>query len=580
MARSLHGAPRARSLLVLAVLAAPVACADLIGLHPPKSEEDGSGGMGGDDGGSGAGSNIGGERSGGGSGPDAGGGTSSGSTSGDSGGSGGSGGSGDGGGDSGGGGSGGGSGGEPSIIEPTLITSGPEGFWEIGDVAEQGSTANVQVDTTETFQTWHGFGGAFTERGWTALQALSAQDQELAMRLLFSKTEGAGFTWGRLPIGASSYAEVDYTHCDEPCTAANLTTSFALERDDTRLIPFAQAALDVNPDIKFWGIPWTPPPWMKDNDSYYKGSMRNEPEILEAYAQYFVEWIEAYEAAGIVIDHVQPQAEPDFLSDFPSCAWGDSNETAGSAFLGTFVETYLLPTLASAALDTDVWYGALANFGVFAGYWANLSTAGRQQVKGVALEWGALSHLSTVRLNAPNLLVMQSEHECGNYPWNTTPAGSKESANASTFWNAEAPNNYNYALETWGLLKDWIAEPSEGVNIYHAAHMVLDTEGVGLDEVRRWPQNSLLAVDLAGGSFEPTPAYYVFRHLSQYVDEGAVLVRAQGGDAMAFENPDGSVVVVLHNDTQNPAATTLSIDGTLLEFSIPATGWATVNWQN
>lgn len=60
---------------------------------------------------------------------------------------------------------------------------------------------------------------------------------------------------------------------------------------------------------------------------------------------------------------------------------------------------------------------------------------------------------------------------------------------------------------------------------------------------------------------------------------GAVLVRAQGGDAVAFENPDGSVVTILYNEEQNPAPTTLSIDGTLVEFTIPAGGWATVNWQ-
>lgn len=559
------------SLSVLALLA-PLACADLIGLRPPKPDESGSGGLGGDGNqGTGAAPNGDGGNESGGAGPGTGGEIGSGSTGGASGGSGG---SGDGGGDSGGGSSGGGSGGQPGIIEPTLITSGPDDFWIEGDVVEQGTTADVEVDTTERFQTWHGFGGAFTEAGWTALEQLSQQDRELAMRLLFSKTDGAGFVWGRLPIGASSHASSRYTLCDF-CDESNLTTEFSIERDQQALVPFALAALEQNPDIKFFGIPWTPPPWMKENGASYDGGMmQNDPTILDAYADYFVEWIEAYEAEGILIDHVQPQNEPDLVGDYPSCSWG-----VDTPFLGDFVEEHLIPGLSSAGLDTKVWYGALSDYGEFASYWANLSATARGQVEGVSLQWGTLSHVSSVRLNTPDLLIMQAEHQCGNYPWSLNAAASKEAANSSTFWAAEAPNNYNYGVETWELLKDWIVEPSDGVNVYLANHLVLDTIGRGLDIMRPWPQNSLLAVNLGDDSLQVTPAYYVFRHMSQYVDVGAVLVRAQGGDAVAFENPDGSVVTILYNEEQNPAPTTLSIDGTLVEFTIPAGGWATVNWQ-
>ena len=44
-----------------------------------------------------------------------------------------------------------------------------------------------------------------------------------------------------------------------------------------------------------------------------------------------------------------------------------------------------------------------------------------------------------------------------------------------------------------------------------------------------------------------TPAYYVFRHLSQFVAPGAKVLATSGGDALAFKNPDGSLVAVMHN---------------------------------
>ena len=110
----------------------------------------------------------------------------------------------------------------------------------------------------------------------------------------------------------------------------------------------------------------------------------------------------------------------------------------------------------------------------------------------------------------------------------------------------------------------------------NAAGGALPAEDVQLLEQA---QNALLAVDRNSNTLVVTPTYYVFRHLAQYVEPGAVRVDVQGGDALAFRNPDGSVVTVLFNSGQQASNTTLAVAGTTLQFSIPARGWATVNWQ-
>jgi glucosylceramidase len=434
----------------------------------------------------------------------------------------------------------------------------------------------VTVNVDQQLAYWHGFGGTFNERGWDALLELSEADRALAMRLLFSKNEGAGFSWGRIPIGASDYAIDRYTLCD---TQSPDMSAFSIEPDRQLLIPFIKAAQAVKPDIKFWGSPWTPPPWMKTNNQYDKGVMKSDPTNLNAYALYLVKWVQAYEAEGIPIDNVMPQNEPGWSQSYPSCAWGPftDNGTANSstpAFMGTFVEQNLAPAFQNAGLSTKIWYGTLSNDAWFTNYWGNLTPNGRNLITGVALQWGTMGRIGTVLQDKPNAIIMQSEHKCGNYPWLGAMASSPQDANRDNFLSTQAPNNHAYGEETWDLITDWI---SAGVHIYSAWNMVLDTGGFSLDTVRPWPQNALLVVDRNANTLIPTPAYYVFRHVAQYVDPGAIRVGTQGGDALAFQNPDGSIATIMFNSGQSPANTVLSVGGTVVQFTIPARGWATVN---
>jgi glucosylceramidase len=52
----------------------------------------------------------------------------------------------------------------------------------------------------------------------------------------------------------------------------------------------------------------------------------------------------------------------------------------------------------------------------------------------------------------------------------------------------------------------------------------------------------------------------------------------EGGDALAFENPDGSIVTIVFNGDDAPQATTLGVGTARLGLDVPARGWATVRW--
>ncbi|HEY3253195.1 MAG TPA: glycoside hydrolase family 30 beta sandwich domain-containing protein, partial [Polyangiaceae bacterium] len=69
------------------------------------------------------------------------------------------------------------------------------------------------------------------------------------------------------------------------------------------------------------------------------------------------------------------------------------------------------------------------------------------------------------------------------------------------------------------------------------------------------------------------------RHLSQYAVPGATVVGTTGGDALAFKNPDGSLVAVMFNSGAANSAYVIAIGGQKFQFAMPASGWATVKYK-
>jgi O-glycosyl hydrolase len=69
-------------------------------------------------------------------------------------------------------------------------------------------------------------------------------------------------------------------------------------------------------------------------------------------------------------------------------------------------------------------------------------------------------------------------------------------------------------------------------------------------------------------------------HWSAFLDAGArrLGIAGAGTDALAFRNPDGSLVVVLRNTAQQARTLTLALGGAVLELTVPAQGWATLRY--
>jgi len=468
----------------------------------------------------------------------------------------------------------------PSMLVVTTASGNP---WKTGTLTESTASATVTVNDTSVGQKWDGFGGAFNELGWSVLTTTALQTQ--AVTLLFSGTDGANFTWGRIPMGASDYAMSRYTNDDtgaDPAAtsagtnrpAADTSLSmFTLARDAQRLIPYIKAAQGVKSDIRFWASPWTPPVWMKtgyktDNGSggtakkpsYYDGgTVVNNAANLQAYAQLYTKFVNGYKDQGINIELVSPQNEPGYDQNYPSALWDKATYVS-------WVGTYLGPAMKT--LNVKVMLGTLSNAGDNSRTDLDISSAvladatAKGMVSVVGVQWGVLDKVNSGQTFS-GLPIWATEHKCGNYPW------------MSGYNSTMAPNDQAYGVESWGYIRDAITKGK--VTSYSAWNMVLDRLGLGNDTSRDWKQDALLVVN--NGAITQTPAYYVFRHLSQYVIPGANVVGTSGGDAVAFKNADGSIVVAIYNSGAANNAFVVAIGGKKFSFAMPAQGWATVKYK-
>ena len=66
----------------------------------------------------------------------------------------------------------------------------------------------------------------------------------------------------------------------------------------------------LNPSLRIMATPWSPPAWMKTNQSLVGGRLVDDPRVYDAYGDYFVRFVQAYAGAGVPIDALTLQNEP------------------------------------------------------------------------------------------------------------------------------------------------------------------------------------------------------------------------------------------------------------------------------
>ncbi|MEI6147941.1 MAG: glycoside hydrolase family 30 protein [bacterium] len=419
----------------------------------------------------------------------------------------------------------------------------PERQW--GDQGRPGTTRRVEpglrFDGTQD-QLWEGFGGCFNELGWIALSTMRGADRGRVIQALFDREDGCRFNLCRVPIGASDYA-LEWYSCNE--TDGDLGMSrFTIERDRQFLIPYIRAALRLQPMLKLFASPWSPPVWMKHPRAYHSGKLIWKPEILEAYALYFARFVQAYRQEGIQVHQVHVQNEPVADPKFPGCLWTGPE-------LRDFIRNHLGPMFAKQRVRSEIWLGTL-NTDDYNGYTltALSDPLARQFIAGVGYQGAGKAAVLRTHTSWPETRMMQTENECG-----------------------DGQNSWAYARYVFGLLQHYI---SCGVNAYVYWNMVLQPGG---GSTWGWRENSMITVDPLSGAVTFNPEFYVMKHFSHFIDRNAIRLGLTGGwagNAVAFMNPDESRVLVLQNPFAESRRVVLEDGSTLLTLNLPPESFHTV----
>jgi glucosylceramidase len=450
-----------------------------------------------------------------------------------------------------------------------FVTTTEASAWQTGEVFKPSfawDMLNLNVDpahASPTARKMEGFGGCFNELGWTSLSALNEADRESVVRELFDPKAGARFTYCRMPIGANDYATEAYSY-DETDGDFELK-HFSIEHDRKTLIPFIHAAQRYQPQLRVWASPWSPPSWMKRNHFYaeamaYAGMTENgirpdqvghegedmfiqEPRYFEAYARYFGRFIDAYKAEGIRVGMVMPQNEFNSAQNFPSCTW-----TAEG--LARFLHS-LGPEMQKR--EVDVFFGTVERGDPKLVETVMADKDASRYIKGVGMQWAGKNALPAVAREFPALTVFQSEQECG-----------------------DGANAWSYTGYCWQLMKHYFRSGATGYMYWN-----ISTDATGRS-TWGWPQNSLVSVDTKAKTFRYNHDYYLMKHLTHFVDVGAKSLETTGtcDDALAFVNPDGTVVMLVRNELAHPQLVQVQVGARAFTVSLPADSVGTLTLKS
>ncbi|WP_329139541.1 ricin-type beta-trefoil lectin domain protein [Streptomyces sp. NBC_01476] len=419
-----------------------------------------------------------------------------------------------------------------------------------------GAGQQITVDENTKYQQFTGAGASFTDTAaWlmNSSGALSASTRTSVMQKLFDPVNGIGIDFLRNPMGASDLARSNYTYDDMPAGQTDPSlTHFSIAHDQADVLPLTQQAKQLNPSLKVMATPWTPPPWMKDNGSYVQGWLQSQ--YYAAYAQYFVKYIQAYQAAGVPIDYVSVQNEPTVGSDYPGANWNGSG-------LAYFTKTNLLPALHSAGLSTKVlaldW-----NPDSYASYAAPTvdDAAIRNDPNFGGIAWhgytGNIPTQTTIHNQYPNTPQFDTEHSGGTWIANQQKEDMENLIDYT--------RNYGQSWVKWSLAVDQNMGPHNG--------------GCGTCTGLITVHNG----DSRSGQVDYTVEYYTMGHLTKFVKPGATRISSTDNSTIrnvAWQNPDGSKALIAYNESTAAQTVRVNWGNENFSYSLPGGASATFTWS-
>ena len=352
---------------------------------------------------------------------------------------------------------------------------------------------------------------------------------------------------------------------------------FSIAHDEAQILPLLREAERLNPRLTIMATPWSPPAWMKTNGSLIGGRLIDSPAIYAVRLDP-LKFVEAYRAQGVHVHLLSVQNEP-------------QNRTPGS-YPGTDMPSVqeekvigdLGPMLRAAGLHTRI----------------------------LAYDHNWAEHPNDIASTPPDETadtsdypqrVLSSPAAPGGFPVSRITATTATPA-PSTALHDQFPGEDIYQTECSGSQSAVPADTFSDTLKWHARNLEIGSTRNSAKTVANWN----LALDPSGGphvggcatctgivtvgpdgAVTPNAEYYALGQLSRFVQPGAVRIASTSfgttgwnGQIMdvAFVNPDGSTVLVAHNENDNPQSFSVSENGQSFDYGLPGDSLATFVWAS
>ncbi len=418
--------------------------------------------------------------------------------------------------------------------------------WQNADLARAATTISLRAGSGA--DPILGFGAAFTDAASYILSRMPDSEREALLQELFQPSQMA-LNVCRLNVGSSDYSTSLYSY-DEGGPDPELAR-FSIDRDRAYMLPMIRRARQINPGLFLLASPWSPPSWMKDNNSMMGGTLRRR--YLHAYANYLVKFLQAFQAEGVEIDAITPQNEVDTDQDsrMPACLLPQEIEIE-------FVGQHLGPAIEKAGLKTKIWL-IDHNYNLWGRAICELDDDKvRRYTKSVA--WHGY-------LGEPELV----QKVLAAHP------------DAEMFWTEGGPD-----INDPAYLTNWPKWSSTFSRILRNRLRCIIGWNLALDEAGKpnigpFSCGGLVTVHSQTREIVRSGQYWAFAHYSRALQRGSRVVGSEGDiqnvEHLAMLNPDGSYAAVLTNSGATSSTVWIRKENRAARLSLPSNSVATLVWK-
>lgn len=440
-----------------------------------------------------------------------------------------------------------------------------------------------------TYQTIEGFGGAMTE---TSAYLWSQMDPETRKKSLaeFFGPEGSHVRFIRIPLDSCDYSLEEYQAVEDPIADPELTT-FSMERNFKYILPVMKEAMAMSAEplsvlLSPWSPPkqWKTPPARPKNDASVYGALpfrmqeidydnpsrcnggSLKPEYYGSWAKYLVKMTEAYLAEGVPVTMLSIQNESIAATNWDSCVWTAEEQK-------TFLRDFLYPEWEKAGLVDKVglyiWDHNKERVLEYA--MDIVDDVTDKMIQGFAFHWYSGDHFEAVEMAGhqyPGKVLLMSEccglHMPGRVGFMGFGGGDK------------TPETVEYE-DAVAYAHDIIGNLNAGMNRWIDWNFCVDKDGGPRHVAMGFTASMIINDDF---TYRKDLTFDYVAHFSKYILPGAVRIGHSRCDdkveMTAAKNPDGSIVIVLLNKTDEDTAYAIRMQDQVIRVKTPARTISTV----